>query len=236
MIRYSTAKDLEIIRAWLSVSRNSFLNNWDLIERSHSQKRLLVFIDSQSGQAVAFQMGGLTTPGIMEVREDMRGKGIGRALVGHRVTEALKNDALILFVECNPDSSIPFWKRMGFKMAPTNTKNYAYRILKKPLTLPDRGKPIEVIIKAFPEDRWGKRASRPLLKESPKAVITSDKVVHFDERISIPSKPIMDDLIIKIEVEGVRKFESKGSCFWCEEFGIKSCDNGYFIDSFHLND
>ena len=92
-VRPSTDTDMEIIHAWLQQQdreeiHGSFLCNWSLTKKQHERGELLVYIDEQANEPVAYQWGGLVRPGILEVRDDMRERGIGRALVAHRLATA----------------------------------------------------------------------------------------------------------------------------------------------------
>jgi N-acetylglutamate synthase-like GNAT family acetyltransferase len=102
-IRRSTESDLQAIHSWLRKEdaqgvKDNFLCNWEIIERSHGQGRLTVYVDGHSGVPVAFQLGGLLHPGILEVRNDMRRKGIGRKLVDYCVAEVRNNDENFLIL------------------------------------------------------------------------------------------------------------------------------------------
>src|SRR5882724_10133776 len=157
-IRKSTSKDLRFIHYWLldQQSKNvsgSFLCNWNLTLKSHKEGKLLVYIDGASGQPVAYQWGSLIHPGILEVRHDMHGKGIGSKLVRHCMAQARKSDQCILVIQCKPSSSIPFWQKMGFTMFDSQRgENYAYQILEKRHQLPRDGLPVKVAVRFFPEE------------------------------------------------------------------------------------
>src|SRR5689334_21963333 len=103
-IRKSTDADLIAIRNWL-VDQNaknipgSFLCNWELIQEGHKKGKLLVYIDDESNQAIAFRLGGLLAPGILEVRYDMRGKGIGCELVRYLIARHRRRNEYILVVQ-----------------------------------------------------------------------------------------------------------------------------------------
>lgn len=158
-IRRSTDADLRAIHAWL-VDQNTrnvpgtFLCNWRLTEACHWDGELLVYVDGESGDPVAYQWGGLVRPGILEVRHDMRGKGIGKKLVARRIAQAYERDQCLLVIQCKPSSSVPFWKSMGFTVLNSvGGDNYAYRILEKKYELPSEAIPVSVVIRFFPEER-----------------------------------------------------------------------------------
>ena len=104
-IRKSTDADLRAIHTWLvdQDARNipgTFLCNWEVTKEMHKKGKLLTYIDGPSGQSVAYQWGSLVRPGILEVRHDMRGKGIGRKLVEHRIKQAIKSNECFLVIQC----------------------------------------------------------------------------------------------------------------------------------------
>ena len=77
---------------------------------------MIVYVDGKTGSPVAFQMGCLLHPGILEVKHDMRGRGIGRKLVEYCIERARERNECILKIQCKPPTSIPFWKKMGFRL------------------------------------------------------------------------------------------------------------------------
>jgi GNAT superfamily N-acetyltransferase len=120
-IRRSTDADIKAIYNWLVTQdaqelSGTFLCNWNLTEKCHHERELLVYIDGETSEPVAYQWGGLLQPGILEVRYDMRRKGIGKKLVERRIAQAYKLDQCLLLIQCKPSTSIPFWKSMGFTL------------------------------------------------------------------------------------------------------------------------
>lgn len=144
-IRQSQDVDLPAILTWLKVEYDQagtgtgFWCNRSIIEQAHDDCRLVVADDGDTDRAVAFQVGGLLHPGILEVRPDKRGMGFGRRLVEYCIARAREEDECVLHIECNPASSVPFWKRMGFclfsdafgERCPSDARNHAFRILNK---------------------------------------------------------------------------------------------------------
>src|SRR3546814_12543260 len=78
----STADDLKFILSWLEAEEddtsNGFWCNRGIVEDSHAEGGMLVL--REDGVAVAFQLGALVRPGIIEVRPDCRGRGYGRKI------------------------------------------------------------------------------------------------------------------------------------------------------------
>jgi len=144
-IRQSTDADLAAVLGWLKAEYDQlqtgtgFWCNRGIIENAHRDERLLVCVEYETNEAVAFQVGGLISPGILEVRSDRRRKGYGRQFVEHCIEQARRDDECLLHIECNPVSSVPFWTHMGFRLysdvfgdrCPEHVVNHAFRILDK---------------------------------------------------------------------------------------------------------
>lgn len=237
-IRRSTDADLRAIHAWL-VDQNArnvpgtFLCNWRLTEACHRDGELLIYVDGESGDPVAYQWGGLVRPGILEVRHDMRGKGIGRKLVARRIAQAYERDQCLLVIQCTPSSSIPFWKRMGFTVFNSGDgHNYAYRILEKKHELPSDAIPVSVAIRFFPKEREWKDDVPALSAAEPCAVRTSDGVVHLSERVFFLSAIHHNagNPVVEIEIGGQLIYRSKAKYEEAQRIGVHSCTNGFYID------
>ena len=100
-IRRATPEDFKAVYAWLKEEstqgiHGNFLFNWSKIERYHKQGELLVYVDGTLREPIAFQVRGLIRPGILQVRNGFRGKGVGRKLVEHCVKKALKKNECLL--------------------------------------------------------------------------------------------------------------------------------------------
>ncbi len=242
-IRASTDADLEAIHSWLvredaAGVPDNFLCNWDAIENCHYGGRLTVFIDGTRGLPVAYQLGGLICPGILQVRSDMRRRGIGRKLVDYCVNQALMKDECILNIECEPASSVPFWRSMGFSLYNNGTgKRRAYRILRKAHRFPQNGEPVEATVKFFPEGRkWAKGENVPPLDSpTPKAVRTPDGVIHLSERIAVFKHllPQEGDVFVEITVGRDRLYLDKAKYPKAAQLGVRRCSNGFYIDCIH---
>jgi GNAT superfamily N-acetyltransferase len=239
-IRRSTDDDLKAIHKWIIEEdtrdvQGNFLCNWRLTKESHEDGDLIVYVDGKAKIPVAYQWGSLLCSGILQVKEDFRGKKIGSKMVKHRIKQAYKKDECILNIQCEPPSSIPFWEKMGFVIYTEKYKKYGYQILEKKLPLPDDGKSVNVIIRFFPEDRkWSDELILPLECFSPLSVKTDDNVIHLGKRVSffeyIYSRNTGRDVVVEIEVDGNIIYSDKAKYKEAEYRGIKRCRNGFYID------
>ena len=234
-IRKSTNADLRAIHTWLvdQDARNipgTFFCNWELTEKTHKEGKLFVYIDGASGVPVAYLWGDF---GILEVRHDMRRKGIGRKLVDYQIKQAIKDNQCFLHIQCEPLSSIPFWQRMGFTLiASESERTYAYRVLEKKLQLPSDGVPINIVIRFFPEQRnWNKKTSVYCVA-TPDAVKTADGIIHLAERVACFSEPRSDfgDPVVEIEVAGKILVCDKAKYPVARNLGVQRCNLGFFLD------
>lgn len=240
-IRRSTRSDLDAIHAWLVEEEaqdvhGNFLCNWSVIQSCHCDGKLLVYVDGSSGLPVAFQLGGLIRPGILQVRSAYRGKGIGRKMVERCIALALKRNESLLYIQCKPSSSIPFWQHMGFTLIPSDGWNhYAYQVLDKPLDLPADGEPVSVVISFYPHRRKWEPETAPYSSHSPQARHTADGTIHLAQRIQFHEESIRrelnNDLVVEVTVAGQRRYLDKAKYQEAERIGVQRCSNGFYIDA-----
>ncbi len=243
-IRRSTKADLNAIHTWLVEEKNigvhgNFLCNWSVIESAHQNGDLLVYIDGQSGQPVAFQLGKLIYPGILQVRKAYRRKGIGRKMVERCFSINRKRDECCLYIQCKPSSSIPFWESMGFSLINTRDgHHYAYQVLEKKLSLPEKGVDSNVVIRFFPESRKWEPNNLPFAIHAPKARLGQDNIIYLEKRISFHKKTQTEtfdlDIVVEIEVSGMRKYLDKAKYKEAQAIGVRHCTNGFYIDKIKL--
>jgi GNAT superfamily N-acetyltransferase len=72
-----------------------------------------MWVIRRDGGAVAFQLGKYSAS-ILSVRKDYQKMGLGAALVKASVKRAFMDNVNALSVQCRPEASLGFWKRMGF--------------------------------------------------------------------------------------------------------------------------
>lgn len=239
-IRRSQAADLPALRSWLEREealgvQGNFFCNWSIIERAHRARELLVYIDRPSGQPIAFQLGRLLSPGILQVRSEYRRTGVGREMVEYCIQLALRNDQCLLYIECEPATSIPFWQRLGFThLSGDKDKNYAYRVLEKPLQLPlpGAGAKARVCISFYPEERNWNATLPPYTSSTLDAMRLSDGTVHLDKRVLFHERAHGQcrDVVVEIEVDGQLLHLGKAKHQQALRFGLKRCKNGWYVD------
>ena len=241
-IRRSTECDLRAIHSWLQEENaegiSNFLCNWEIIESSHKDGRLTVYVDGRTGVPVAFQLGRLLHPGILEVRNDMRRKGIGRKLVEHCIAEARESDESFLIIECKPPSSIPFWRSMGFTPFGDQTqRKFAYRALTKEHDMPAGAERTEVTVGFYPEKRiWGGgNTVGPCQVSRTTAAVMPDGVIYLRDRLAFCKKLHGEegDVVIEIIVGGECRYLGKAKYPAAERIGVRWCTNGVYIDEIH---
>jgi GNAT superfamily N-acetyltransferase len=212
----------------------TFLCNWNLTRKQHEQGELLVYVDELSIDPVAYQWGGLVQPGILEVRADMRREGIGRKMVAHRLAEAFELGEDILFIQCTPSSSKPFWKRMGFELLEhEHEPTHAYLVMPRKFDLP-QGQPVQVEVQWYPEARKWEKDTPPLSTLTSAAVRTSDGEVCLAERAHCFHRrgigADVGDVVLRIVVDGVEWYCNKAKYEEAEDLGVGQCRNGFYMD------
>lgn len=235
-VRPSTDADMALIYAWLlEQDRNdihgTFFCNWRLTAKCHEERRLLVYIDPKTQEPVAYQWGSLVRPGILEVRNDWRGRGIGRELVEHCLALTVDANEPILTIECKPSTSIPFWRRMGFQLLSSEEhgKNYAVRLVPRQLELPEGGEPVEVVIEWFSERRKREPLTPPVMSQTVRAVVFEDEV-YLAERIMCCEDLVERDVVVRVTVNGQEWYCDKAKYKTAEYMGLVRCTNGFYAD------
>ncbi len=232
-IRRSVDADLPAIERWLLQYENeephsTFHCNWNLTRDCHPEGDLLVYVDPESAQPVAYLWGGLIQSGILEVRPDMRRRGIGAALVQRAFGLAAEAEEPILTVQCEPETSLEFWKRMGFSILPRDPygKIHGYYVLSRQELLPVGGTPARVLVEWLP--KFGRNVCA-LIKQEVDGV-HFEGAVHLAERAHCYSKLYTFGLSVRVTVDGEVWHHGPASGDDAEDMGIIRCRNGRFLD------
>lgn len=208
-----------------------FYVNRNIIEKAHRAGELSVLLHHDGG-AIAFMVGW----DILEVRPDMRGLGHGKTLAKHHIEQARSDGTCVLNIECNPPSSIPFWKKMGFTMFSEDDddwESHAFMVLNKCFELPNDLPPVSVSLSFFPESKMWKSDTEPVVEFSPNAVqvtprkiALSDRVICFDR-----FEPLGPDAVLGVIVDGKQVYLDKVGYDTAAETGVQRDSLGtYFVD------
>lgn len=236
LIRWSNNHDVLQIHEWLQKEdalevQGNFLCNWSLTRQCHEEGTLLVLIDQMKGIPVAYQWGQLLRSGILQVRNGWRSAGLGRLVVEYCIELALQKNEMVLRVECNPRSSIPFWKAMGFTIVEggLGESPKGFRVLSKQIALPPGGRQVSVMISSFPEERIWQENVPAIASYCPQAIITGNGKVYLAQRVAF-STSFRGDPVIEIIVDGNLIYRDKAKYQRAHNLGVKWCRNGFYID------
>ncbi|MFQ2253143.1 GNAT family N-acetyltransferase [Aeromonas hydrophila] len=227
--RLATNHDVKAIYSWLLEHdrrgvHGSFLCNWNLTQRVHDDHQLVVA--ALEDEPVAYIWEDF---GILEVREDFRKKGVGKQLVEYAMQRAIIRGRIAVFIECKPESSIPFWKKMGFEF---HNKNEASFVFEKSLDIPTDGLPVNVEIMFYPEKaKWTPEIS-PIKSYYPTAVLDNQGTIHLQNRVAayIDGENHNGDAMIKICVDGKPVYFNKAKYSEAKAIGITYKSGTFYID------
>ncbi|WP_353980477.1 GNAT family N-acetyltransferase [Salinicola endophyticus] len=228
----ATDHDVATIYSWLLEHDRrevygSFLCNWNLTQRVHDEHQL--FVATLEDEPVAYIWGDF---GILEVREDLRKKGVGKQLVEYAMQRAISSGRIAVSIECKPESSIPFWKKMGFEF---HNNNEASFVFEKYLDVPTDGSPVNVKIMFYPEQAKWISETVPIKSFSPTAVLDNQGVIHFQNRVAayVRSENYKGDAMIKICVDGESVYFDKAKYSEASAIGVAYNSGAFYIDKVH---
>jgi GNAT superfamily N-acetyltransferase len=237
-ITVSTDDDLAVILHWLKAeydrenTGNGFWCNRNILQKDHAAGELLVL--REAGEVVAFQTGRLLTPGILEVRPDLRGRGYGKLLADYCIAEARSKNICFLHIECNPLTSIPFWQKTGFTLFPENHNRYgyqypqAYMLLQRRFELPAPCSEAMVLIQFYPDGAQHRSEDAALSEFHPRACRQTDGAILLEDRVIGFHPSHANDIVVKITVDGNAIFFDRAK--YGENHGVQQRSPAFYID------
>jgi GNAT superfamily N-acetyltransferase len=227
--RLATDDDIKQVHDWLvdhhrREIHGSFLCNWNLTQREHDKGNVIVGV--YENVPVAYMWADF---GIVEVREDYRRKGIGRNLVEYALDRARSSDNYCINIECAPETSIPFWQHMDFKLY---NRNHAYLIIEKSLPLPKVGEPVDIEISFYPESKKWEPETTALKVFSPPASKTSNGTIYLGNRVAIFGDGSIwhNDPVLGIRISGSEIYIDKAKYQKATDLGVQSNNGAYAIE------
>lgn len=203
-----TEQDLNVILGWLQREHEEdgegFWCNRNMITRSLRENGNFLVI-REDGEAVAFQVRQHDSmTGILCVRKDRQRQGYGTALASFSVTRAYKNNVNVLYRECTPSSSLPFWEKMGFeRYGDSSPPITVRRVLHRKNDIPTNLPTVEVTVGFYPEEAAYKLDVSPFKVHQ----LTGGRLENM--RVKLPCRVIglnddahPYDLVVKIEIHG----------------------------------
>lgn len=234
-IRKSRDSDIEAILEWLKDEEEkgfhgNFLCNWELTKKAHDEGGLIVYFSAQENAPVAYQCGALLVPGILQVKHDYRGRGIGRKLVHYLMNKARNQNNEILRIECVPSSSIPFWEKMGFTILDDNVN--AFQIIPRALELPSHYAEVSLVVRFYPESIMWCESASPLESHYVSGYEIDGGVIRLSDRLHFYPYQYGEirDPVVEIIKDGVSLYRDKLKYPQTADLGALNCKNGWFFD------
>ncbi len=188
----------------------------------------------RDAKAVAFQVGAYA-PDIACVREELQKQGLGSALFKAALARARRDDIDVMYGECAPKTSWPFWQKHGFERYRQRNMPNAFTvrlILKRTFPLLDRAREARVSISFLPEDALYNDGVGPLGVHEVMGARLPDGRVQLSERVIgfWGDEPEGRDLAVRIVVDGVEVCFVKAKYPEAAAAGVEVGDRLFFID------
>lgn len=230
--RAATAKDLASIEMWLRDERErtgaGFYCNWNIITDGFETEEM--FVVDVDGDPVGFLVNEGAHHIIAEVRPDQRGRGYGQVIAEAMLAQSTERGLSVIEIACAPETSAPFWARMGFTPVPSRQAYgggiYAYRRIPRPLRL-GHGDRVPVAVRFYDEDaHYGGGA--------PFSTYQGEGEACGDHRVRLPERAVCyaprvvhtSNCFVEIEVDGRRLFRDKTKREEAAAFGVKRDQGG----------
>lgn len=239
--RAATARDLAAIKVWLREEREQtgegFFCNWNVIADLFEKHE--VFVVDAAGDPVAFLANEGAHHLIAEVRPDQRGRGYGRMIAEAMVEQSTAKGLSVIEIDCAPETSVPFWTRMGFTPVPSRRGfgggAYACREIPRPLAL-GRGERVPFAVR-FYDEAGRHRGGEPFRAYQGEGELRDGRLVALPERAICygPEVRHLLDCYARVDVNGRTVFMDKTKRQEAVALGVE-CDGGGipFIEAIHL--
>ncbi len=231
-LRAATDLDVEKIHCWLLDQdqrevHGSFLCNWNLTLKTHGENELIVAALNYEPVAYIWEDFG-----ILEVREEFRRKGIGKRLVEFAMNHAISGNRHAISIECTPETSIPFWEKMGFELY---SRNMASIVFEKNLRMPSNGEPVSVEIRFYPEAAKWNSEILPVKSFSPSALRDSDGITHLEYRAAafINRVQYNGEAMVKVCLDGKEIYFDKAKYPEAKALGVTYNSGAFSIEKVH---
>lgn len=229
----ANAADVTAIRRWLKAeyerAEEGFYNHLEKIKQARHEGNLFVVRDK--GRAVGFVAASPERYDFLEIHPRYRKMRFGRALAEFCIERSRKADVFIIEIECNPYSSLTFWKQFGFEASPGSP--YARRIFPKTFDLPADAKPVDVLIEFLPEEKGWKPDVLPRSQNHPKAAWVGSKYVQLESRLKVPSN---GNMFIRVMLNGKQVFCEKLNDQKTRQLGVQHGVHASHIDGINVPD
>lgn len=234
-IRRAITTDLDKIEQWLPSDRSvpSLIENWTLTQEIFKKQGMWVWVDSGTDEPIAYFWGRLSsTSSILEVAPNRRCEGIGRKFVDFLISRQRRMVEPLLQVQCAPESSANFWRRVGFSvlMAEDERKLIARRMLnlrKRPTRI---GKDVPVTV-VFHSQQWPHEEMRLICAHSFTAVEKSPGYLEFPMVAACFELDDRSSLVVQVFANNIEVFMGAAKSAASLLAGVSICDNGYKLSS-----
>lgn len=236
-IRNSTDADLAEVGRWLKAEYErdgeGFWCNRNILEDAHAKGRLLVLPDEVTDLPIGFIANGEDGPDVLSVRTDRGGEGAGRRLAQHMVqlfTE--QGEVRVIELQCEPETSIPFWRKMGFTHYRSQGRDRAYKVVEKIWPVDPDAPAVDVRIAFFPEAAKWRPDTEPLLVATTRAIRESEFSIGLTERVVFHTgiRSGANDTVVSITVNGVELFKDKAKYQQAKDLGVIADSYAYYLD------
>ena len=239
VVQRGCSDDLAVVLGWLQQEHTEedgegFWCNRETIERALIKGDFWVI--RLDGQAVAFQVGEYSAD-IVSVRKEFRRQGLGDALFAASYNRAIASNVNVLWIECSPRTSWPFWQRHGFERYGDLSdfgRITARRVLPRLFQIPSDLPIIDVVISFCPHAALIQRDVPPISVHHVRGGRLASGAIILGRRVIglCQDEPEKEDIAIKIEVEGKQHFFDKAKYDDAKEVGVIYDWRGdaFFID------